>query len=221
MNLNEVLEIAAEKGNLEVVKFLVEEGVDVHTYDDCALCGAAEKGHLEVVKFLAWFDDKYPYSVELDELIQDLLKDDKEHVANWLIAHTLTHENCVRYSVFAVELSLPIFEAKYPENKMPHDAIKAAKVWLENPTKKNREAYYDAAWDAASAYANAVLAADAGCAGAARDDYAAAWAGARVAARFADAAAWADLAAGKETLTKIISHGLELLKKQETINGTY
>ena len=52
MNLNEVLEIAAEKGNLEVVKFLVEEGVDVHTYDDCALCGAAEKGHLEVVKFL-------------------------------------------------------------------------------------------------------------------------------------------------------------------------
>ena len=161
---------------------------------------------------LAWFKDKYPEGVALDELIQCFLKEGLLDRLNWLITHLLTHENCVRYSVFAVELSLPVFEAKYPENKMPHDAIKAAKVWLENPTKKNREAYYDAVWDAASAAANAVLSADAGCAGAARDDYTAAWAGARVAARFADAAA---RDAKKETLQKIISYGLELFKKQE------
>ena len=48
--------IAAEKGQLEVVRFLVESGAneDQGTTDDGAtpLYIAAEKGHLEVVRFL-------------------------------------------------------------------------------------------------------------------------------------------------------------------------
>jgi len=43
---------AAEKGNLELIKKLVEQGVDVHARDDAALRWAAESGHLDVVKYL-------------------------------------------------------------------------------------------------------------------------------------------------------------------------
>ena len=42
----------AKNGNLEIVKYLVENGADVHVLDDIALCWSANKGHLEVVKYL-------------------------------------------------------------------------------------------------------------------------------------------------------------------------
>jgi len=37
---------------LEVVKYLVSIGADVHACDDLALRGASNNGHLEVVKYL-------------------------------------------------------------------------------------------------------------------------------------------------------------------------
>jgi len=42
----------AYNGHLEIVKFLVENGANIHAVDDCALRWAAESGHLEVVKYL-------------------------------------------------------------------------------------------------------------------------------------------------------------------------
>ena len=42
----------AEYGNLEVVKYLVEQGANIHADNDEALRWAAEDGHLEVVKYL-------------------------------------------------------------------------------------------------------------------------------------------------------------------------
>jgi len=44
--------LASENGHLEVVKFLVEKGADIHANDDYALQLASGNGHLEVVKFL-------------------------------------------------------------------------------------------------------------------------------------------------------------------------
>jgi len=38
--------------NLEVIKELVNEGVNVHVNNDCALRFASENGHVEIVKFL-------------------------------------------------------------------------------------------------------------------------------------------------------------------------
>ena len=46
------LNIAAKKGNLEAVKFLVEHGGIVHAWHNLTLRSASGKGHLEIVKFL-------------------------------------------------------------------------------------------------------------------------------------------------------------------------
>ena len=42
----------AENGHLEVVKYLVENGADIHANNDHALRWSARFGHLEVVKYL-------------------------------------------------------------------------------------------------------------------------------------------------------------------------
>ncbi|BCS83709.1 ankyrin containing protein [Cotonvirus japonicus] len=46
------LEISCEQGRLEIVKFLVKQGTDIHIDDNCAVRWASRNGHLEVVKFL-------------------------------------------------------------------------------------------------------------------------------------------------------------------------
>ena len=51
-NLNQKLIEAAKSGNLEVVKYLVENGADIHAEKDYALRLAAYNGHLDVVKYL-------------------------------------------------------------------------------------------------------------------------------------------------------------------------
>lgn len=43
---------ASQLGNLELVKFLVEHGANIHAGDDRALALAADQGKLEVVKYL-------------------------------------------------------------------------------------------------------------------------------------------------------------------------
>ena len=47
-----LLRLSAENGHLDMVKFLVQNGADIHMLDDYALLFAAENGHLDVVKFL-------------------------------------------------------------------------------------------------------------------------------------------------------------------------
>jgi len=42
----------SKKGNLDIVKYLVENGADIHAYDDYALKWSARNGHLDVVKYL-------------------------------------------------------------------------------------------------------------------------------------------------------------------------
>src|SRR5581483_5875567 len=49
---NKALIIASENGKLEMVKYLIKEGANVHFYDDEAIMIAAQNGHLETVKYL-------------------------------------------------------------------------------------------------------------------------------------------------------------------------
>ena len=47
----------ARHGRLDVVKYLIENGADVHTIDDQVLKLSVDNGHLEVVKFLIEHDN--------------------------------------------------------------------------------------------------------------------------------------------------------------------
>jgi ankyrin repeat protein len=49
---DEALRWAASDGHLDVVKYLVSKGANVHVRDDEALLYAAGNGHLQVVKYL-------------------------------------------------------------------------------------------------------------------------------------------------------------------------
>ena len=49
-DLNQMVIRTAENGHLEVVKYLVSVGADIHSDEDDALVLASGKGHLEVVK---------------------------------------------------------------------------------------------------------------------------------------------------------------------------
>lgn len=46
------LRFASSHGDLEVVKYLINNGIDIHVDNDIALWDAAKNGHLEVVKLL-------------------------------------------------------------------------------------------------------------------------------------------------------------------------
>jgi len=129
---------------------------------------------------------------------------EKFNWSNWILSRVLNHKNRVRYAAHAAELVLPLWEKEFPKDKRPHEAVNAAKAWLENPSPDNKEKcnQASAAWYAgyAAAYA-ARAAADA-----------TAWA-----ARAVDAAKVATWAAGADPTKakEIIDYGLNLLQNQE------
>jgi hypothetical protein len=70
-----------------------------------------------------------------------------------------TKEMSVKLAIYAAELVLPIFEAKYPNDKRPAEAIAAAKKYLKNPTAYAAYAAHAAANAAANAASYAANAA--------------------------------------------------------------
>ena len=78
------LRMACKCGRLEIIKFLLEKGANLHESDDQPLCLAARNGHLEVAKFLlkkganlhAWDDQALCLATENDhlEVVKLLLK---------------------------------------------------------------------------------------------------------------------------------------------------
>jgi hypothetical protein len=76
---------------------------------------------------------------------------EKTEWANWLVARLLSWPGRIRYAVYTTEKVLPLFEAQYPDDKRPRQAIDAAKRVLENDTPETR----DAAWAALAAPAAA------------------------------------------------------------------
>ena len=49
---NEALTFASQEGHIDIVKYLVENGADIHARNDWALIMASENGHLDIVKYL-------------------------------------------------------------------------------------------------------------------------------------------------------------------------
>ena len=89
------------------------------------------------------------------KVIKKLIQEDKLDWANWTIVRMMDYKQYVSYAVFAAEQVIDIYEKKYPNNKRPREAIKAAKKCIDNPSKENKAAAYAdaAAYVDAAAYA--------------------------------------------------------------------
>ena len=119
--------------------------------------------------------------------------------AYWVLTRLLDTKQNRQLAIFAAQQVLPIFEKKFPKDKRPRRAIRAAIKVIKKDNTCNKAAAY-AAYTAA-------------CAAAASTDAAAADAAAW-AADAADAAAWAvGAAAGDAMKMKIMKYGLTLLKE--------
>ena len=90
------------------------------------------------------------------KVVEKLITEKKLEWANWLIVRFLeTHEDKIRYAVFASEQVLDIFEKEYPGDDRPRKAIEAAQVVIADNTGTTREAA-GAAGDAARAAGDAM-----------------------------------------------------------------
>ena len=168
---------------------------------------------------------------DLADFCNQALLDDHFDYANWLIVRLLKHKDEIRYAIHAAESVLPIWEAQYPDDKRPHEAIAAAKTVVENDNEETRAAAVNAAnaaYAAAYTAGNAAYTAgnSAAAFAAARAAYAAAYTAgnaAFAAATAADAAfaaaratySAAFAAADAAVKTAIISYGLKLIKDGE------
>jgi hypothetical protein len=160
-----------------------------------------------------WLDNNNP--TDVIATAKKLNSDDHNDWANWLLVRFMTHEQKVKYAIFAAEQVIDIYEKKYPGDDRPRKAIEAARNYLKDKSLKNKNAAAtaayaaDAAADAAAAYAADAAATAAYAADAAAD---AAYAAA-TAAYAADAAADAADAAAtrKEMQNKILGYGIGLL----------
>lgn len=137
------------------------------------------------------------------EGLENLITKGKLDWAGWLIVRVMNYSQYVSYAVYAAEQVIDIYEARYPNDKRPRQAIKAAKKCIDNPSEENKNAAYAAAH--AAAYAAAHAAADA--AHAAYAAYAA------YAAHAATNEA-ANEAAKKEMQLKILKYGMK-----QVLNG--
>jgi uncharacterized protein YjbI with pentapeptide repeats len=148
-------------------------------------------------------------SAELVDVINGHIADGTLSYANWLIVREMTYRQYVSYAVFAAEQVIALYEAKYPDDPRPRNAIEAAKKCIDHPTEANKDAARSAAESAWSADAAAESAADA----AAWSADAAAESADAAAESAADAAAWSaawSAAARPDMQVKILKYGLEL-----------
>lgn len=79
---NDLIE-AAKNGHLEVVKYLVENGANIHADDDCALRWAVDYGHINIEQYLLdririthpdSIPDIEPENISLSDLENELIK---------------------------------------------------------------------------------------------------------------------------------------------------
>ena len=102
-----------------------------------------------------WYVKNCKSTQDTVDIIKMLIKENELDWANWVMSRTLSHENKVRYAIYAAEQVLGIFEEKYPDDKRPRLTIEAAKNYLANPCDETKEAAADSTAYAARAASDA------------------------------------------------------------------
>ena len=135
-----------------------------------------------------WFIESKFEGIEGIALVKKTMKK-KMDWANWLVVRLMTHDQQIKYAIFAAEQVIHRYEEKYNDDKRPRWAIEAAKKYLADKTEQNKKAA-----DAAYAAAHAAHAANA--------------------ANAAAYAAYAASAAAKSDMFKtIINYGIEIIQE--------
>jgi hypothetical protein len=172
------------------------------TFTALRKAGACTEGYRNLAKHLGGIKS---YGANTPIPVSVVLESNGLDDALWVLRYAALEDVqplMVTWACDCAERVLPIWEAKYPNDKRPHEAITSARNWAANPCEETQQASSYAA-DAAvrAAYAAACAAAYAARAAyaAARASYAAARASAARAAdaRAADAAAYAADAAAE------------------------
>ena len=89
--------------------------------------------------------------LEDTDFISKLIELGETEWANWLTVKILWDLNKVKYAIFAAEQAIDIYEKEYPDNSLPRNAITAAKIYINNPNKKNIDETIRASRNAANA----------------------------------------------------------------------
>ncbi len=94
------------------------------------------------------------------ETLRALISDGKLSWANWLVVRLMSRDQQIQYAIFAASQVLGIYEAKYPGDRRPREAIESAQKYLDTHSKDAAahaaaDAAYAAAYTAYTAYAAA------------------------------------------------------------------
>jgi hypothetical protein len=157
--------------------------------DELRMCAVGYHASRNVIDAMNYVNAEVIAQVEVRG--KHIAQDDKQCWEEMRVvkAWPWTKEDSVSLAIYAAELVIGIYEARYPDDMRPRQAIDAARKWLKDPTEVNRQAARaaadvawaaaDVAWAAADvAWAAAGAAADAAGAAAREAAWAAAWAAA-------------------------------------------
>jgi ankyrin repeat protein len=79
------LDYASRNGNLEIVKFLLENGADVNANNGAALAGASQRGHLEIVKLLLSPTVGADVNADNGRALSFAISADKQNIVHFLL----------------------------------------------------------------------------------------------------------------------------------------
>jgi len=118
------------------------------------------------------FENNFRNISEKDKRNTKLIIDDtfRNHFFHWFndnITAVMNKKQCVQYAIYAVELVLPIFEDRFPNDKRPRKAIEAAKKCIDDPSEENIQSTYTVR---SNAYSTASYASYAASASSAKKD---------------------------------------------------
>ena len=92
---------------------------------------------------LTWGREKYNGIGEIErvELIKNLISEGRIDWANWIITRLMSHNQQVKYAIFAAEQVIGIYEKRCPKDDRPRKAIQAAEDYLAGKIDKKASAY--------------------------------------------------------------------------------
>lgn len=150
-----------------------------------------------------------------DEVIEGLIEAGECDIAAWVLLYLLNQRQRIELTIFAAKDVLPMFEAVFPNDTRPRDAIASADACLISNTEDNRAAAQVAAsavWDSRAKAALTENFTLTSAADAARG-------AAEIAIRdiYTDYTAYANHARDGKGYPKYLAYGLELLRSGEDL----